>query len=63
MHTEEVNHEWMNGLTVALFVLMVFSTYGCMDKDVMKDGFFHTFLSSIAMISTAAFIIHIITLL
>lgn len=53
----------MNGLTVALFVLMVFSTYGCMNKDVMKDGFFHTFLSSIAMISTSAFIIHIITLL
>lgn len=53
----------MNGLTIVLFVLMVFSTYGCVDKDVMKDSFFHTFCSVTALVSTVSFIIHIITLL
>lgn len=53
----------MNGLTAALFVLMVFSTYGCMDKDVMKDSFFHTFCGITSVASIVSFIIHIITLL
>lgn len=48
----------MNGLTVALFVLMVFSTYGCFDKDIKKDKFFHTISRIISVCSIVAFVIH-----
>lgn len=47
----------MSKLIFVLAILAVISTYGCADKDIMKDSFFHGICACTSIVSIVAFVI------